>query len=483
MQLLVLGSGEAATSLAEAGRERSVDVLVRSPDAGHVLTLREAGVAATEADPADPSGYPETADLIVVADGDQTAVERATVAARESFPEATLVTFLPVATDAAVRERLARLADRVIDRRTVLADRVRAVTTTPAARRLRELLATLRSVAEPLAVVAHDNPDPDAIAAALALVDIAERVGVEAEAGYTGEIAHQENRALVNLLDLDLRDFDDVSVPDEYGSIALVDHAVPGVNDSLPPSVEPAIVLDHHLPEDGIDAPFADVRPRLGATATMLTEYIETMGVEPDRTVATALLYGIRVDTRDFSRGVTPADFEAAATLVEHADRETLDRVESPSVSGSVFAVLASAIRNRVVRGDVVTSCVEELPDRDALPQAADKLLGMAGISVAVVYGCADGTVYVSARARGADVNLGEALRDAFGGIGSAGGHANMAGAQLDLGILGETDDPERLRSVLEEVVSDRLFDTLPDTSRPAEVEGDWLTTLSQVEE
>jgi hypothetical protein len=36
---------------------------------------------------------------------------------------------------------------------------------------------------------------------------------------------------------------------------------------------------------------------------------------------------------------------------------------------------------------------------------------------------------------------------------------------------------------VLEEVVSDRLFDTLPDTSRPAEVEGDWLTTLSRAEE
>ena len=475
MQRLVLGSGDAATDVAETTQNAVGTVRVLSPDEGHVQALREAGVDATTADPTEPSGYPDHADVVVVA---AEAVTATTTVARERFPDAAVVVFLPPGVSAADRERATRLADRVVDRGREVTDRVREVTATAQGERLRRLLATLRDAPEPLAVVTHDNPDPDAIAAALALADLAERVGVDAEAGYTGRISHQENRALVNLLELDLRDLDGVDVPETYGSVALVDHAVPGVNDSLPSSVEPLIVIDHHPPEDGVDAPFTDVRPALGATATMLTQYFETVGVEIDTTVATALLYGIRIDTRDFTRGVTEADFGAAATLVDRADPSVLDRVESPSIAGSVFAVLSAAIRNRIVRDDVVTSCVGELPDRDALPQAADELLAMEGVCVAVVYGHTDSTVYVSARARGAGVDLGEALRDAFGTIGSAGGHADMAGAQLDLGILGDPGDPEQLQEVLEEVVSDRVFETLQQTTPPPGP-ADWATVQS----
>ncbi|MEZ3116748.1 DHH family phosphoesterase [Halobaculum sp. MBLA0147] len=479
MKRLVLGAGETGTDVAEACRRRPGETRVVSPDEGHVETLREAGVTATLADPTDPDTYPSTAEVVVVADPDPETAVAAAETAREAFPDATLVVSVPSTADDEERERLLALADRTVDRRRALTDAVRTVTDGERPRRLRRLLATLRSAPEPLAVVTHDNPDPDAIAAAMALVDLAERVGTEAVAGYTGKIAHQENRALVNLLDVDLEHLGGVDVTEAYGSVALVDHAVPGVNDSLSPTVEPLVVIDHHTPEDGVDAPFVDVRPEIGATATMLTEYVETMGIEPRRDVATALTYGIRVDTRDFTRGVTRADFEAAAALVEYVDTDLLDRVESPSVSAAVFEVVAAAIRNRTVEGDVVASFVGELPDRDTLSQAADRLLTMETVTVAVVYGYHDGTVYVSGRARGADVNLGEALRDAFGSVGSAGGHASMAGAQLDLGILGETDDPEQLRSVLEEVVADRLFDTLPGTRRPSTADGPWSPTVT----
>jgi nanoRNase/pAp phosphatase (c-di-AMP/oligoRNAs hydrolase) len=72
--------------------------------------------------------------------------------------------------------------------------------------------------------------------------------------------------------------------------------------------------------------------------------------------------------------------------------------------------------------------------------------------------------VYVSGRARGTDVDLGETLRDALGSIGSAGGHADMAGAQLDLGVWGHefADDSEaRLGDLVTEVINGRFFETL----------------------
>jgi nanoRNase/pAp phosphatase (c-di-AMP/oligoRNAs hydrolase) len=83
-----------------------------------------------------------------------------------------------------------------------------------------------------------------------------------------------------------------------------------------------------------------------------------------------------------------------------------------------------------------------------------------------MVYGVLDGTIYVSARARGADIDLGEVLRDAFGQIGSAGGHADMAGAQITLGVLESVDErDESLREIVSSVVNDRFLDAVESRS------------------
>jgi nanoRNase/pAp phosphatase (c-di-AMP/oligoRNAs hydrolase) len=307
----------------------------------------------------------------------------------------------------------------------------------------------------------HDNPDPDAIASAVALSRIADAVGVETVVCYYGEISHQENRALVNLLELDLRRLgpdDDTSV---FGGIALVDHSRPGVNDQLPEATPVDVVIDHHPPRAPVEAKFVDLRSDVGATSTLLTGYLRQFGVEIDRTVATALLYGVRIDTADFSREVAAADFEAAAALLPHADGGVLERVESPSVGPETFETVAAAVRNREVKNGVLCSCVGEVVERDALAQAADRLLDMDGVNTTVVYGYRDGVVYVSARARGSDLDLGATLRTAFDRIGSAGGHADMAGAQIPLGVIGEVEGDERLELVVRDVVTDRFFDVV----------------------
>ncbi|MFC6755055.1 DHH family phosphoesterase, partial [Halorubrum tibetense] len=285
------------------------------------------------------------------------------------------------------------------------------------------LVRTLRRIPGDLLVVAHDNPDPDAIASALGLARIAEAIGTPADAVYGGEIAHQENRAMVNLLDLSLRTFADVDI-DSYAGIALVDHSRAGINDSLPEGTVVDIVVDHHPPRGPIEGTFVDVRPDIGATSTLIADYLSRLGIAPDRAIATALLYGIRVDTRDFTREVSIADFEAAASLIPDADESTLERVESPSVSPETLRVLAAAIENRDVRESVIASCVGEITDRDALAQAADRLLDLEDASVTFVYGYMNGMIYGSARARGADLDVGELLRDALEQAGSAGGHA-----------------------------------------------------------
>jgi nanoRNase/pAp phosphatase (c-di-AMP/oligoRNAs hydrolase) len=241
-----------------------------------------------------------------------------------------------------------------------------------------------------------------------------------------------------------------------------VDHSRPGVNDQLPADLAVDVVIDHHPPRGPVDARYVDLRSEVGATSTLMTQYIDAFDLGPDQDVATGLLFGIRVDTSEFTREVSPADFEAAAALVDHADLGTLQRIESPSVSADTLQTLAAAIRNRDIHGSLLLTCVGELTERDALAQAADYLLNLEGVETTLVYGYRDDTIFASGRTRVSDLDLGGTVRDAFGLIGSAGGHNDMAGAQIGLGMFQDIEDAEEsLQTVVENVVTDRFTTAL----------------------
>ncbi|WP_101296648.1 DHH family phosphoesterase [Halegenticoccus soli] len=460
---LVLGCGPVGRDIVEHAVEQPGDVRVLTRERSWVTALREEGINAIEGDPTDPGNYPESAEVIVLASERPDRNLAAGRVAREHFPRALVVAYTGVGADEEAKAGLAGIADRIVDPEAALVDAfLGAVVRSPAVE-LRRLFGVLRDLDGPLAVVTHDNPDPDAIASALALARLAGSVGVDADVCYFGEISHQQNRALVNLLDLDLRNLERGDALDEYGGIALVDHSRPGVNDGLSGDTLVDVVIDHHPPRAPVEARFVDLRSDVGATSTLLTDYYERLGIDPDPTVATALLYGIRVDTKDFAREVSATDFEAAAFLLPHADVGVLERVETPSVGAEVFETMARAIRNREMQGSALATCVGRIRDRDALAQAADMLLDMEGVKTALVYGFMEGMVYVSARARGTTIDLGEALRDAFDQIGSAGGHADMAGAQIPLGILGDVEDDsaESLAEIVRDIITGRFFETI----------------------
>lgn len=463
---LVLGCGAVGQSLVESVADAPGRLHVVDADGKRVETLRDEKVSATHHDPTDPETVREESDdpdVVIVASDDAAQNRRATELATDLFPESHLFVYLGEDPSEDDRQAMTALADKVVDPDSALASAVLTAATGENVARTAELRRVLRDVDGKLGVFMHDNPDPDAIASAVALCRVAETVGTESEACYFGDISHQENRAFVNLLDLDLRNVDEDVDLSEFAAIALVDHSRPGVNDQLPPETEVDVVIDHHPPKEPVEARYVDLRSDVGATSTLLAEHVQRLGIELSEDVSTGLLYGIRVDTKDFAREVSTADFEAASYLLPLADTATLERVESPSVSADTFETIARAIRNRQLDGPVLATCVGALTDRDALAQAADQLLNMEGVTTTLVYGFMDGTVYISARARGTTIDLGETLRAAFDQIGSAGGHADMAGAQIPLGLLGEVEDEEEesLADVVSEVITDRFFETV----------------------
>jgi nanoRNase/pAp phosphatase (c-di-AMP/oligoRNAs hydrolase) len=457
---LVLGSHDLVTTIARSVADQPGSVSVGTDDQHLVTTLREDDISATKLDPSAGDDLTEfSPDIVFIVEPTQAANLAVARAARRTHPDAYLLAYTG---DDAIDhgDALSSVVNSALDPGREVASHVMNRIGDEGGR-MRQLRQVLRDI-DRLAVVTHDNPDPDAIASGIALAEVAQATGCEVDVCYYGEITHQENRAFVNVLNLELRNFDPDEDISEFDGLALVDHTRPGVNDQLPEDTPIDIVIDHHPPRSPVDARFVDLRSAVGATSTLLVGYLDQFGIELDETVATALLFGIHVDTDSFTREISQEDFEAASKLVSTANLGVLERIESPSISPVTFGTIASAIRNRRVEGQVLLSCVGQLSDRDALAQAADRLLRLDGVATTMVYGISDGTIFVSARSQGTDLDLGETLRDAFGQIGSAGGHVDMAGAQITLGVLDAVEEREEsLTEIVEEIIAHRFLDAV----------------------
>jgi len=321
-----------------------------------------------------------------------------------------------------------------------------------------------------VAVLMHPNPDPDAMSCALAVAAIADTVDTETRLLYPGQIRHQENRAFRTVLDLEA---EQIETSDDLGDdpVVLVDHnaarGFPGAD-----GVDPIAVVDHH-PGGGEGAAFTDVRTNYGACASILAEYLQEVGARPidddedddaaqplPWEVATGLMYGIQSDTNHLTKGCTGAEFSAASYLFPGVDEGALDRIANPQVSAETLEIKARAIRQREIRGSFAVAAVGSVSNVDAIPQAADELLYLEGITAVVVYGEYDERLHLSGRSRDDRVHMGDILSSVVDDIpmASAGGHARMGGGQISIAHMQGIGPSE---GMTEHEFTERLFGAL----------------------
>jgi nanoRNase/pAp phosphatase (c-di-AMP/oligoRNAs hydrolase) len=316
--------------------------------------------------------------------------------------------------------------------------------------RLAELRAALEE-GERLLILTHDNPDPDALASAYALLKLVESLdGVTARIGFGGFVGRAENRTMVRELELPIFptwavNFEDVDL------IALVDTQPGTGNNSLPPDREAAVVIDHHpLREETTRARFWDVREECGSSSTILTQYLQAAGVALEGHLATALFYGIQSETQDLGREATEDDIRASLALYPNADRELISRIRYPDLPRAYFQSLHRSLERARTRGPVVVSHVGKLDYPDLVAELADFYLRYEGAYWSFCIGRWEDDILISVRTSLKDAAAGQLLRRVVGNDGSAGGHGMMAGARVPVGHLSAED--VRLKS--EELVN-----------------------------
>ncbi len=459
-EYVIVGCESAGLGVVRELSKLGKSVLVIDPQPERVELLQDEGYEAIAADPADSSTYEQlglddVSAVLVLSSNDETnfKVVRAVkefrgdifVVARASSQKA------KEELEGAGADIVIFVADAI---KSFVIEKIRKIETYRKLNRLRKILEELKG--RKLGIFTHDNPDPDSISSAYALKEIAKNFEVEADILYYGEIMHQKNRAMVNLLEIPMVKAEEVDLS-HYAKFALVDSSGPGVNNSIPPDIEISIIIDHH-PAEKVQAEYVDLRGDVGATATILTEYLRELKVIPSKTLATALFFGIKSETDDFKKNTRTSDFLAAAFLYPFVDHEMIEKMEGPAMSTETLDVLGMAIKNRQVYSSFLISFAGFINDRDALPQAADFLLKLEGVSTVIVFGIMKNNVYISARNKDVRINIGEVLKKAFGDVGSAGGHAHAAGAQISLGIFGDVSDRETLAKLVTEAIKKRFL-------------------------
>lgn len=297
-----------------------------------------------------------------------------------------------------------------------------------------ERLVRLASGRRRALILTHDNPDPDSIASAVALAHLLEhRAGVPSRIAYGGIVGRAENKAMIRVLHLPVSPVSRI-VFEDYDLIGMVDTQPPAGNHSLPRSLRPDIVIDHHPAREGTEeAAYADVG-HTGATCTILVDYLRTAHLPLSPAVATALFYGIKADTRDLGRQTFQIDIDSYLYLFPQVDKEALAHIEHPALPARYFRLYNQAIEKARVHENAVEVDLGEIYSPDMVAEVAERLLSLEGMKWSLAYGSYRGQLFLSIRTNDRRMNAGRLIREICADLGgSSGGHGSMAGARLPL--------------------------------------------------
>lgn len=276
----------------------------------------------------------------------------------------------------------------------------------------------------------HNFPDPDAIASAFGLQKLLESFGVASELCYDGRIDKLSASKMLDAFQIHMVPYEQMRpVLQEEDYIICVDtqkHSG-NVTDFVGDEVA---CIDHHPTFTPMEYMYQDIRIT-GACSTLIAEYYESMGIKPDSDVATALLYGLKMDTLQFTRGVTELDIRMFGFLFSCCDQEKLICLERNNMEFDDLKAYGAAIESIELYDKTGFSCIP-FPCPDALIAIiSDFILALIEVEVAIVFSYRKDGIKLSVRSENPQIHAGNLLHSALSGIGNGGGHAAMGGGLI----------------------------------------------------
>lgn len=328
---------------------------------------------------------------------------------------------------------------------------------------------------EKLLVVLTGYPDPDNIASGLAHKFLAKAFDIETTLLCFHEVSHQENRALVKRLEIDLQLYTEKFDLQPYSLCAFVD--TQKIDCPITEKLAEKTLLsfvDHHKRLGEVPAEFVDIREDAASTCAIYTEYLRAQhpqGLNPSETehvrLATALMHGIRSDTLALLEA-SRLEFEAAAYLWPCIDQALLRKISAQSMAPAVMDMIHKALERKQILDNFVFTDVGFVrrEHRDGIPQTAEFLLQREGTDTVLVFGIVDGkTIDGSLRTRSDTINPDTFLKKTFGldeekqSYYGGGNIKDKGGFQIPLGFLSQHPDRDLLYRLTCELVQEKFLE------------------------
>lgn len=292
----------------------------------------------------------------------------------------------------------------------------------------------------------HDFPDADSIASAYGMKRLLQYKGIESDIIYVGALEKLNISRMLDLLDINITLDADEERLTEDDHIIIVDAQKHNSN-IKDCTGEEVVCIDHHPVTRTPDFPFHDIRPEVGACSSIIAGYYFEAGVTPDHKTATLLLYGIKMDTLDLKRGVSAFDVEMFSRLLPLADTELLAQLQSNTMQFDDLMAFGEAIKTIQIYGNVGLARLDIQCSDGLIAEISDFILNLNEVELCVVYAMRSGGVKLSVRSELKSVNAGDAVETALRGIGTGGGHAEMAGGFIPIAnVSSQIDNDIKVR-------------------------------------
>lgn len=289
----------------------------------------------------------------------------------------------------------------------------------------------------------HNFPDPDAIASAFGLQKLLGQFEIPAIICYAGKIDKLSAAKMLDAFGIEMYPYDELKGKmQESDYIICVDSQknAGNITDFIGNEVAS---IDHHPVFVQMEYLYQDIR-MTGACATLIAEYFRRCGITPDSDTATALLYGLKMDTLQFSRGVTALDIEMFGYLHPLCNYEKLTSLERNNMEYTDLRAYGAAIETIDLFDHVGFSFISfSCPDA-LIGILSDFILSLHEVMVAVVSSVRADGIKLSVRSENKNVHAGELIREALQGVGDGGGHAAMAGGLIkkdNVALLGASPE------------------------------------------
>lgn len=272
----------------------------------------------------------------------------------------------------------------------------------------------------------HNFPDPDALASAFGMQVFLRAHGVESTICYAGEIEKNSTKRMMDILGIHAHNIEEIPNMCEADYIVTIDGQKYNSNLTDFPGTEVACI-DHHPTVIPCAYQYSDLRI-CGACASIVTNYFKESDTTLDCKTATALLYGIKMDTESFNRGVTDFDIEMFAFLHKIADNQIITGLSHNNYEIQDLHAYGEAIRNIKIYDNIGFASISfDCPDA-LVAMISDFILGLDVVEFAVVYATRNGGYKFSVRNETESYHAGTVTARALEGIGNGGGHFVMAG-------------------------------------------------------